>query len=277
MKKILGIILTSVLFTSCSLSKDNSKQEKEYTEKAKEFESKNMLDSAIFFYKKALEINKNSLYYANIGGLYNIQNNAKGAKVFLDSAIQISPNDAFIYNNRAKSYALMQEFDMAINDLKQALKLDPTLYIAKQGLSDLYFNQGKYDSALVYLNEVVSKEPQNSVFRYYRGKSNMNVGQYDKALEDLNFLLKTDSLNGDYLFVRAFTYAGLKKPDAAIADFNKLIALDPNEETTVYRNLAEIYLMAKKDKKKACEYIHLDAKLYKKEVSKEDLQKYCGK
>jgi tetratricopeptide (TPR) repeat protein len=165
---------------------------------------------------------------------------------------------------------------MAINDLKKALKIDSSLYAAKQGLSELYFNQDKYDSALIYLDEVVSKEPQNTVFRYYRGKSNMNVGHYHKALEDLNFIIKVDSLNSNYLFIRAFAYAGLKNPDAAIADFKMVLAIDPNDqESTAYRNLAEIYLMAKKDKNKACEYIHLDAKLHKKEVSKEDIKKYC--
>lgn len=278
MKSLFSFIVINLTIISCTSSNGNPKLEKEYTAKAKEFTSKNMLDSAIFYYKEALKINRSSLYYANVGGLYNMQNKPKEAIAFLDSAIELSPNDAFIYNNRARSYALMQKFDIAIKDLKQSLKINPAFYEAKHGLGELYFNQEKYDSALVYLNEIVSKEPQNITFRYYRGKSNMNMGEYDKALEDLNFILKTDSLNSSYLFVRAFTHAGLKNSDAAIADFKKVIKSSPNEPTAAFRNIAEIYLMAKKDKNKACEYIHLDAKNHNKaEVSKEDLQKYCGK
>ena len=74
------------------------------------------------------------------------------------------------------------------------------------------------------------------------------------------------------------TYAGLFKTDLAIADLKKVIAINPNDTlSNTYFNIAYLYLVDKKDKKKACEYIHLDAKLHKKEVSKEDMKKYCGK
>lgn len=278
MKYILNFLGVFIIYSCSSYNnEDKQKLENELVAKAEKFNSKNLLDSSIFYYEKALELNNNTLYLINIGGFYNMQNKPEKAIVFLDSAQKKDSNNAIIYNNRAKSYNLLGKRVCAINDLEMALKIDPNFYEAKIGLSKLYFDNDQYEKAIKHFNEIIIKEPTNNSYKFYRGKSYLYSGMYSEALTDFNEILEIDSLNADYLFSRAEALAGAKQIDASIVDFKKVIKLIPNEESTAYRNLAEIYLVKKKDRKKACEYIHLDAKLYKREVSKEDFQKYCGK
>lgn len=263
---------------SCVSTGDTKKRENEFMIKAKGFSDKELWDSAIYYNKKALELNDSVLYLSNIGVLYNMQNMPEKAIIYLDSAIKLYPNDAPIYFNRAESYSILGSSEKAINDLEKALKIDPNLYDAKVGLSKLYYDQDKYELAIKYLNEMIIREPQNDPYKFHRGKSNLYLYKYSEAIKDFNDLLLKDSSNFKALIARAEAYTGLNQYDSSINDYKKAVAINPTQKSTSYRNLAEIYLMVKKNKNKACEYIHLDAKLHNKtEISKEDLQKYCGK
>jgi tetratricopeptide (TPR) repeat protein len=278
MKLLLSFIGISMLF-SCSSQGDIKKQEKEYMIKAKTFADNQLWDSAIYYSQKALELNDSSLYLINIGTFYLEKNMPKKAIEFLDSALKLDPNNGVIYYSKGMAHKLMGDTKTAIAEFEKALILNPNDYRSKVKISKLYFDNEQYNLAIKYLNEMIIKEPQKNAYKYYRGKSYGYIGKDEDAIKDFNEILKADSLNGDYLYGRAMSYAGLRKTDLAIADLKKVIAINPNDPpvSNTYFNIAYLYLVDKKDKKKACEYIHLDAKLHNKEVSKEDLQKYCGK
>lgn len=276
MKWLLCFIGISIIL-SCSQNRDTKKEEKEYVVKAIFFFDKELYDSSIFYSKKALELNDSSLYLSNIGVAYGMLNKPKESIIYLDSALKIDSNDAVTYNERAIIYDHLGNKEKAIKDFEKALKIDPNFFDAKARLANFYYEQEKYELAVKYFNELLLKEPENKFYKYFRGKSYTYTGKYEDASNDFTDILKSDSLNIDVILSRAVARTCLKQIDLAIADFKKTIIIDPKRLSTAYRNLAEIYLMRKKDKKKACEYIHLDAIAHNKKTSKEDLEKYCCK
>lgn len=280
MRWILSFIGFNIIFFSCSYNEDTKKVENAAFEKANEFAKKQMFDSAIYYTEKALELNDSSLYLSNIGVYYIMQNIPQKAIVYLDSALKLDLNNSKFYYNRAAAYKLLKLNDKAIEDYNKALEITPDCLEAKEGLSDLYFetdDSADYESAVKYATEILIKDPLSIKYRYIRGKSFSRLGDYEKAFTDFNEILTLDSLNFHVLIERSYSLTGLQKFDLAINDLQKVISIKPNEPMVAYRNLAEIYLKVKRDKNKACEYIHLDSKVYNKETSKEDLQKYCGK
>lgn len=280
MKSILIFMGFNIILFSCSSNGDTKKVENALFKKANEFANKEMYDSAVYYTEKALELNDSIIYLSNIGVYYNRQNMPQKAIVYIDRAIKKDSSIALIYTNRSVTYKLLGFKDKAIKDLEKALIINPNYLDAKENLCDLYFetdDSADYESAVKYANEILIKEPQNIKYRYIRGKSFSRLGDYEKAVADFDEILMLDSLNFHVLIERSYSLTGLKKFDLAINDLQKVISIKPNEPMVVYRNLAEIYLKVKKDKNKACEYIHLDSKVYNKETSKEDLQKYCGK
>jgi len=66
-----------------------------------------------------------SLLYTNRGVEYRIKNDFEHAIADHDQAIKIDPKNSIAYNNRGNTYDGKREFDRAIADYDQAIKLNP--------------------------------------------------------------------------------------------------------------------------------------------------------
>lgn len=134
----------------------------------------------------------------------------------LTENIRQSPGNAYYYNNRGLAYMQKGDFDHAITDFNQAMRLWPM------------------KSASVFNNRAMA----------YAGK-----GQYDRALADFGASIGLDAKNA-----WTFNNRGLvlgKKGDArkAIADYSEAVRLSPRY-VIAYRNRAEA-LLRTGDRKRA--------------------------
>jgi tetratricopeptide (TPR) repeat protein len=66
-----------------------------------------------------------SLLYTNRGVEYGLKKDFEHAIADHDQAIKIDPKNPIAYNNRGNAYDGKREFDRAIADYDQAIKLDP--------------------------------------------------------------------------------------------------------------------------------------------------------
>src|ERR1035437_1968640 len=113
---------------------------------------------------------------------------------------------AFTFSNRGAAYYERGEYDRAIQDCNQALKLN-----AKY--ADAFFNRGLS----------------------FQGKS-----QYDRAIQDYNQAIKFDPKYADALFNRGNTYQVKGQYDRAIQNYDQAIKLNPNHAGAYYnRSLAK--------------------------------------
>jgi tetratricopeptide (TPR) repeat protein len=80
----------------------------------------------------------------------------------LDDAIRLDPTKAAYYFNRANSKALLHDLEGAIKDFDRAIEIDPgaATYYSSRGYA--FYKLGKFDKAIQEQLEAIRLEPMNS-------------------------------------------------------------------------------------------------------------------
>jgi len=129
-------------------------------------------------------------------------------------AIRLSPNFAGNYSNRAYVYNEMGQYELAISDCDRAIELYPEYYwvFGERGHAN-YLLGNYHESAIDYTNGInMQSDNENIAFRWYlrRGNSNMMRGEYDEALKDVDYVLRLDPRNDDALYLRDLIHSRLR-------------------------------------------------------------------
>ena len=128
---------------------------------------------------------------------------------------------------RGVTYGQLGQLDNAISDLTTALDLekgDGNIWIAR---ARALFNKRDYDEAMLDLAEAIKLDPQNSVPLNLMGKNHFMLANYDIALKFFGDAIK---LNPNYYnaFVnRATTYYRANKLPEAMQDVNAAYLMLP--------------------------------------------------
>ncbi|MFP3041080.1 tetratricopeptide repeat protein [Treponema primitia] len=155
-------------------------------------------------------------------------------------AIRLDPKDAVAYKQRGTAYGNKKDPNHAIADYNQAIKLDPDFALAYNNRGSEYRNNGDYDQAIADYTEAIRLDP-NYVFTYNsRGNVYYSKGDYDQAITDY-----TEAIRLDPNFVVAYSYRGnayrnKDDYDRAIADYTEAIRLDP-DSALAYFNRGYVY------------------------------------
>jgi tetratricopeptide (TPR) repeat protein len=119
------------------------------------------------------------------------------------------------------------DYDRAIADFDEAMRLDPTNAVAFAGRGLAYENKGNHDRAIADFNEAIRLDPTYAVAFALRGLAYENKGNHDRAIADINEAIRLNPTNAVALAVRGIAYENKGDYDRAIADFNEAIRLDP--------------------------------------------------
>jgi tetratricopeptide (TPR) repeat protein len=94
------------------------------------------------------------------------------------------------------------------------------------GLASL--NKKEYDKAIGDFTEVIRLDPNNTLAYVDRGLAYDNTGNYEKAVSDYTEAIRFDSDFAPSYFNRGIAYGKQGKYAKAISDFTEAIRLDPN-------------------------------------------------
>lgn len=171
---------------------------------------------------------------------YALKQNYDLAIEAFTSAIALNPNYARAYNNRGAAYANKGQYNRAIGDYNKAISLDPNDALPYIGRGGVYADKGHFEKALSDLDKAIALDP-NSAFAYSnRGTVYSNKGYFDRAIEDFNKAISLDpNLAGAYSN-RGLIYDRNSQYNKAIMDYNTAIALVPNDAKT-YVNRGNFY------------------------------------
>jgi tetratricopeptide (TPR) repeat protein len=157
-----------------------------------------------------------------------------------NQAIRINAKFATAYNNRAIAYDTKGDYDRAIADYEQAIKLKPS--------AETYFNRGnahlgksRYDHAIDDYNQAIKLKPDFAAAFDNRCWARAVVGILKPALADCNQALRLMPNNPATLDSRGFVFLKMTNFDAAVSDYDAALRSDPKLAFALYgRGLARL-------------------------------------
>ncbi|GHV51225.1 hypothetical protein AGMMS49579_06140 [Spirochaetia bacterium] len=103
-----------------------------------------------------------------------------------------------------------------------------------------YYTQKNYDQAIADYTQAIRLDPNNENAYYDRGRAYAAKSDYDRAISDYNQAIRIDPNDAYNYNARGNAYLNQKNYDMAIADYNQALRVDPNY-TSANNNLANAY------------------------------------
>jgi tetratricopeptide (TPR) repeat protein len=130
-----------------------------------------------------------------------------------------------LYAGRALVFSNKADYDRAIADCDQALKLDPSNDTAYNNRAFALIRQGNYDRAIGDLDRAIKLAPASSRAYKNRGDAYRGKGDLDRALVDLDQAINLEPELVPAFTIRGLVYQAKGDQDLATADFSKALSL----------------------------------------------------
>jgi tetratricopeptide (TPR) repeat protein len=154
-------------------------------------------------------------------------------------AIQIDPNFATAYFNRASAYGMKSEYDKAIADYTKAIELNPGITGAYNNRGIAYLDKDDYDRAMADFNQQIRIAPYARTYTN-RGITYYKKNDLDRAMADHNQAIRLDPNLAEAYSNRGLVYEAKSDHDMAIADYTQAIRLNSNY-ADAYHNRGKAY------------------------------------
>ena len=99
---------------------------------------------------------------------------------------------AGLYDNRGMEYRRKRQYDRAIADFDEAIRLDPKYSNAFKNRGDAYRDMGEYDGAIVDYNQTILLNPNDASAFNERGYAYSAKNEYDRAIADYDQAIRLD-------------------------------------------------------------------------------------
>jgi tetratricopeptide (TPR) repeat protein len=143
-------------------------------------------------------------------------------------AIRLNSADAPTYSNRGNVYASLGQREQAIQDYSEAIRLKPDYADAYFNRGVAYGGMGKYEQAIQDNSEAIRLNPDFASAYINRGVAYGGMGKYEQAIEDYSEAIRLKPDNASAYFNRGATYADMGKYEQAIQDYSEALRLKPD-------------------------------------------------
>ncbi len=183
-------------------------------------------------------------------------------------AIRLDPKDAVAYYNRGNAWRAKKEYDKAIKDYDDAILVDPKDAAAYRNRGNAHFYTKDYDKAIKDYDDAIRLDPKDAWTYYNRGNAWSDKGEYDKAIRDYDETIRLDPNSPKAHSNRGTAWYSKKDYDKAIRDYDEAIRLDPNDALPYYNrgnswNIKREYVKAIRDYDEAIRLDPKDAAAYR--------------
>jgi tetratricopeptide (TPR) repeat protein len=243
-------LLSPISENNCRLNIDKAlaidpKFDHAYLIMGKIYEYRERYDSALFFYRLAVQNTsaKTEGYYL-IGSCYLTMNRRDSSLFYLTKTIRLNSRFYDAYLKRSRSYVLYEEFENAHKDVDTILNVFPTSIDALDYRAIIYTQQKKYDDALKIYSVLLKKNPNVPMLFLKRGNVYFEMKKYDLALADFKKILSYWPYHTSSLRKIGRTYLMLKDSGAANRCYNKILETKKGGFIDDYLYSASIYTEA---------------------------------
>lgn len=142
-------------------------------------------------------------------------------------AVRVDPRFVFGHLNRGWAHNEKREYSSAIVNLNEAIRLDPRLAAAWNQRGIALRNQGQLDMALADFTQAIRLAPKYARAYAGRGRTQIERHEPEKALADLDIAVKLDPGSAAARSYRGWALNELRQFDKALVEFDAAIRLDP--------------------------------------------------
>ncbi|MFN2497694.1 MAG: protein kinase [Pyrinomonadaceae bacterium] len=180
---------------------------------------------AIPFYKRAIEVDPNfAMAYARLGVAYSNWGETELAKEYSQKAYdlrdrvseherfyisekyhsyvtgnrdeamnvlkawaQTYPNDYIPHNNLAVNYTFNGQYEDALKESREAVRLSPTNAVAQSNVVDCFIKLGRLDESKQTLEQSLGQNPDRSIYHFYSYQVAFLRGDEDTMKKDLDW------------------------------------------------------------------------------------------
>jgi tetratricopeptide (TPR) repeat protein len=136
--------------------------------------------------------------------------------------------------NRAETWSAREGKDsdratkasLALTQSKSKLDTDSAEAFEKKGSE--YLHNRDYDSAIQQFNQALKLKPSLAGAFYGRGTAYWHKGEYDRAIEDYDQALRLNPGYANAFYGRGLAYAKKNHYDHAIQDYSQALKLNPS-------------------------------------------------
>jgi tetratricopeptide (TPR) repeat protein len=147
---------------------------------------------------------------------------------------------ATAYNNRGNAYTARSDYDRAIADFDQSIKLNPAYVKPLNNRGVAYLRKGEYDLAIEAFDEAITLNPNYGEAFANRAGAHLKKHEFDRAARDYDAAIGLDPNLKAVRSGRCWTRAILGALQAAMEDCNR--ALQGTTDAATYDSRGLIYL-----------------------------------
>ncbi|MEH2535567.1 tetratricopeptide (TPR) repeat protein [Bradyrhizobium sp. AZCC 1588] len=170
--------------------------------------------------------------------LFKLKGDRGRADADYDHAIKLDPDpgNARTFLRRAGAYGGKQDYNRAMEDLGQALKLEPRNVYALNNRCLFRAILGSFDAALADCDEALRIRPDDANILHTRGIAYLKKGALDRSIGDYDAALRIDAKKAASLYGRAIAKRQKSDVEGSKADISAALALRPNvaDELAIY-------------------------------------------
>jgi len=162
----------------------------------------------------------------------------------LNAQIKSDPNNANLYNERAKLLLEKQKIDEAFADIRNALNIDSSKAPYFLTLSDVYFANGKIKNCKLAIEKAMLLDSKYAEADLKYAELNLYFKDYKKTNEYIDKALAIDKINPKAYFMRGMAYKEVGDTAKAVSNFK--ISIDQDAEYYhAYIQLGILYSLKK--------------------------------
>jgi tetratricopeptide (TPR) repeat protein len=181
-----------------------------------------------------------AIAYNNRGNAYAARADYNRAIQDFDQSIKLNPGYVKPFNNRGVAYLKKGELDLAISALDQAIRLNPNYGEAFANRAEAYLKQYKYDRAVQDYDEAIRIAPDLDAVWSGRCWARAILGALQQALEDCNKALQARA-NAAAYDSRGLIHLKMGQFGAAVDDYGSALQFDAKLASALYgRGLAKL-------------------------------------
>ena len=161
------------------------------------------------------------------GNAYSTKGQYDRAIADYDQAIRLNPSHGIAFYNRGYAWRAKGEYDRSIADYDQAIQLDPNFSAAFNNRGTAYDDKKDYDRAIADYDQAIRLDPNYARAFNNRGNAYAAKGAYTRAALDFDEVTRLQPTNANAWNHRCWARAIVGQLSQAILDCNESIRLNP--------------------------------------------------